>query len=56
MLHREDYYDKDTDKKWSTDVCVRKNRNWEVWEIELYFKASIMKFIDLKDNTDWTEN
>ena len=56
MLHREDYYDKDTDKKWSTDVCIRKNRNWEVWEIELYFKASIMKFIDLKDNTDWTEN
>ena len=56
MLHREDYYDKDTDKKWLTDVCVRKNRNWEVWEIELYFKASIMKFIDFKDNTtDWTE-
>lgn len=54
MLHREDYYDKDTDKKWSTDVCVRKNRNWEVWEIELYFKASIMKFMDLKDHTDWT--
>ncbi|HPC34110.1 MAG TPA: replicative DNA helicase [Candidatus Absconditabacterales bacterium] len=56
MLHREDYYDKDTDKKGSTDVCVRKNRNGEVGEIELYFKASIMKFIDLKDNTDGTEN
>jgi len=54
MLHREDYYDKDTDKKWSTDVCIRKNRNWEVWEIEVFFKASIMKFIDLEDRTDWT--
>ncbi len=27
MLHREDYYDPDTDKKGATDVCIRKNRN-----------------------------
>lgn len=54
MLHREDYYDKDTDKKWSTDVCIRKNRNGEVWEIELYFKANIMKFMELWEKTDWT--
>lgn len=49
MLHREEYYDKDTDRKWATDVCVRKNRNGEVWEVELEFKASIMKFVE-KDN------
>lgn len=54
MLHREDYYDKDTDKKWSTDVCIRKNRNGEVWEIELYFKANIMKFMEIWEKTDWT--
>ncbi len=54
MLHREDYYDKDTDKKWSTDVCVRKNRNGEVWEVELYFKANIMKFMEVWEKTDWT--
>ncbi len=54
MLHREDYYDKDTDKKGSTDVCVRKNRNWEVGEIELYFKANIMKFMEVWEKTDWT--
>ena len=54
MLHREDYYDKDTDKKWSTDVCLRKNRNWEVWEVELYFKANIMKFMEVWEKTDWT--
>jgi replicative DNA helicase len=46
MLHREEYYDKDTDRKWATDVCVRKNRNGEVWEVELEFKASIMKFVE----------
>lgn len=53
MLHREEYYDPDTDRKWSTDVCVRKNRNWEVWEVELKFQANIMKFVETKKDDDW---
>ncbi|MFA7717543.1 MAG: replicative DNA helicase [Candidatus Absconditabacterales bacterium] len=48
MLHREDYYDPDTDKKGLTDVCLRKNRNGPVGEIELYFEKEVMKFTDLK--------
>ena len=48
MLHREEYYDPDTDRKWATDVCVRKNRNWAVWEIELHFEKEIMKFVEPK--------
>lgn len=47
MLHREDYYDPDTDKKWLTDVCIRKNRNWAVWEVSLMFQKEIMKFVEL---------
>lgn len=47
MLHREDYYDPDTDRKWSTDICIRKNRNGAVWEVELMFKANIMKFVEV---------
>jgi len=46
MLHREDYYDPDTDKKWSTDVCIRKNRNGAVWEVELHFEKETMKFTE----------
>lgn len=46
MLHREDYYDPDTDKKWLTDICIRKNRNGPVWEIELMFHREIMKFVE----------
>ena len=46
MLHREEYYDPDTDRKWATDVCIRKNRNWAVWEIELHFEKEIMKFVE----------
>ena len=54
MLHREDYYDPDTDKKWSTDVCIRKNRNGAVWEVELMFKKEIMKFTEVAEKSDWT--
>lgn len=49
MLHREDYYDPDTDRKWATDICIRKNRNGAVWEVELQFKANIMKFVEMND-------
>ena len=57
MLHREEYYDPDTDRKWATDVCIRKNRNWAVWEVELHFEKEIMKFVDTKKTSkhgDWT--
>lgn len=57
MLHREEYYDPDTDRKWATDVCIRKNRNGAVWEVELHFEKEIMKFVETrkKGNTwDWT--
>lgn len=56
MLHREEYYDPDTDRKWATDVCIRKNRNGAVWEIELHFEKEIMKFVETKkkERWDWT--
>lgn len=50
MLYREDYYDPDTDKKWATDVCIRKNRNGAVWEVELHFEKEIMRFIEKPNN------
>ena len=46
MLHREDYYDPDTDKKGATDVCIRKNRNGAVGEVELHFRKEIMRFTE----------
>ena len=46
MLHREDYYDPDTEKKWATDVCIRKNRNGAVGEVELHFQKEIMRFTE----------
>ena len=52
MLHREDYYDPDTDKKGLTDICVRKNRNGPIGESELYFEKTIMKFSEIKSKSD----
>ncbi len=54
MLHREDYYDPDTDRKGATDVCIRKNRNGAVGEVELHFQANIMKFMDVHTDSDNT--
>ena len=53
MLHREDYYDPDTDKKWLTDVCIRKNRNGPVGEIELFFHREIMRFVETGKTGHW---
>ena len=53
MLHREEYYDPDTDRKWATDVCIRKNRNGAVWEIELHFEKETMKFVETKKEKKW---
>jgi len=44
MIHREEYYDPDTDKKWVTDILIRKNRNGPTWEVELMFQKTTMKF------------
>ncbi len=49
MLYREDYYDPDTDRKGIADIFVRKNRNWPVGDVELYFNREIMKFYDVAE-------
>jgi replicative DNA helicase len=46
MIYREDYYDQDTERQWTADILVRKNRNWPTWEIEFKFEKAIMKFME----------
>ena len=50
MLYREEYYDEFTEKKWITDVLVRKNRNWPIWNIELMFEKNNQKFVEVERN------
>lgn len=47
MLYREEYYDSETDRKWSADVLIRKNRNGATGDVELTFEKSTMKFNDI---------
>ncbi len=50
MLYREEYYDQFTDKKWVTDISIRKNRNWPVGNIELMFDRTNQRFLEIEWN------
>jgi len=45
MMYREEYYDEFTEKKWVTDILMRKNRNWPIGNIELMFNKNNQKFV-----------
>lgn len=47
FLYREDYYQRDTERKGITDVLIRKHRNGPIGEIELHFKAEHSRFYDI---------
>lgn len=47
FIYREDYYDKDTDRKGITDILIRKHRNGPTGEVELFFHPEQMRFRDL---------
>ena len=47
FLHREDYYDKDTEKKNIAEVIIAKNRHGETGTIELAWLGKYTKFANL---------
>lgn len=50
MLYREDYYDEFSDRKGVTDIAIRKNRNWPIWNVELIFDRTNQKFYEIEEN------
>ena len=48
FIYREDYYDKDTDKKNLAEILIKKHRNGPIGEIELYFVPEHLAFKDLE--------
>lgn len=44
FIYREDYYEKDSERKNIADILVRKHRNGPTGDIELYFAAEQMLF------------
>jgi len=48
FMYREDYYDRETERKNVTDVLIRKHRNGPIGEVELHFKAEHARFYDIE--------
>lgn len=48
FLYREDYYDRNTDKKGITEILLKKHRNGPTGMCELYFQPEQMRFRDLE--------
>lgn len=48
FLYREEYYEKETDKKGITSILIKKHRNGPTGEIELYFIQNQMRFTNLE--------
>jgi replicative DNA helicase len=48
MLYREEYYDEFTERKWITDILIRKNRSWPIWNVELMFEKNNQKFLEIE--------
>jgi len=44
FIYREDYYDKESEKKNIVDILIRKHRHGPVGDIELYFAAEQLSF------------
>ncbi|MFA7309085.1 MAG: replicative DNA helicase [Patescibacteria group bacterium] len=48
FIYREEYYDKDTDRKNIAEILVRKHRNGPIGSVDLFFIGGQMKFVDLE--------
>jgi len=48
FIYREDYYDKDTERKNITDILIKKHRNGPIGQVELYFIPEQMRFTNLE--------
>ncbi|HRY59845.1 MAG TPA: replicative DNA helicase [Patescibacteria group bacterium] len=47
FVFREDYYDRDTNRKNIADILIRKHRNGPTGEVSLYFVSDQMRFANL---------
>lgn len=55
MMYREEYYDEFTDKKWVTEIFIRKNRSWPTWTAELMFEKKHQRFLEIEKNVEYKE-
>jgi replicative DNA helicase len=51
FIYREDYYNKESDRKNIADILIRKHRNGPVGDVELFFSPELMLFRSLQNGT-----
>lgn len=56
FLYREDYYNRETERKGVTDVLIRKHRNGPIGEAELLFKAEQSRFYNRETHAKSTSS
>jgi len=52
FIYREDYYEKDTEKKGVTELLIKKHRNGPVGEVNLFFHPEFRRFSTLEKKRD----
>lgn len=55
FIYRDEYYNKETEKKNIADILIRKHRNGPTGDVELYFQSDTMKFGDVDKKHETTE-
>lgn len=56
FIYREDYYDKETEKKNIAEILIRKHRNGPTGDIELYFSPEQVSFKNIEKKRSNSEN
>ncbi|MCL6639074.1 MAG: replicative DNA helicase [Firmicutes bacterium] len=52
FIYRDDYYNKDSEKKGIAEVIIAKHRNGPVGKVELYFQNELTRFVPLIKNIE----
>ena len=55
MIYREDYYDEFSERKWVTDLFIRKNRNGPIGSVQLMFQKNNQKFVEIEQSQEADE-